>query len=136
HRVVFGLLGGTETSASTLLITGASVFLFGLLVVEVLVSQRLWCRYLCPGGALYGLIGRFRAVRVLRTAGKCTNCADCVVACPMALNPMRDKMGLECDNCLACVSTCQDGALSLALSLREGPRPGLLQPTVSASLQS
>ena len=40
--------------------------------VEVAVSRRWWCRYVCPGGGLYSLIGGWRIVRIKRCAEKCT----------------------------------------------------------------
>ena len=99
--------------------SGASFFLLALVLVEIFMSKRLWCRYLCPGGALYGLLGYKRVLRVQRNATPCNHCADCVVACPMGLNPMQDKMGIECDNCLVCMTNCSKGALSLRISVRE-----------------
>ena len=102
-------------------LSGVSFFLLALVPVEIFMSKRLWCRYLCPGGALYSLLGQKRILRVHRNASPCNNCADCVVTCPMGLNPMQDKMGIECDNCLVCMSNCSKDALSLKLSVRKKP---------------
>lgn len=124
HNGVFNFLDGIDPNKqSTGLITlsGASLLLFGLVLVEIFMSKRLWCRYLCPGGALYGLLGQRRVLRVHRNATPCNSCAECVVACPMGLNPMQDKMGIECDNCLVCMTSCSKDALSLKISIREKP---------------
>ena len=72
-----------------------------------------------PRGALYGLLGKKRVLRVHRNATACNRCAECVVACPIGLNPMQDKMGIECDNCLVCMTSCSKDALSLKISIRE-----------------
>ncbi len=86
-------------------------FLAGIVVVEVLVSQRWWCRYVCPGGALYSLVGWARPARVKLVSSRCTGCAQCTAACPMGLNPMKNEMGMECDSCGVCISSCNDDAL-------------------------
>jgi len=90
-----------------------------IVVVELVVSRRWWCRYVCPGGALYSALGWARPVRVRLRHEKCTDCALCVAACPMGLNPMKNEMGAECDSCGVCISSCEDGALGYGL---EGPR--------------
>ncbi len=102
-------------------LTGISLFIFSIILLELIISKRLWCRYLCPGGALYSLLGRKRLIRVQRHAVKCTDCADCTKVCPMGLNPMKDSTGIECDNCLACVSICSEDALKTHVSLKSTP---------------
>jgi len=92
-------------------------------LVELTVSRRWWCRYVCPGGALYSLLGWARPVRVRLASEQCTACAACVPACPMGLNPMKNAMGAECDNCGVCISTCNDDALSYGI---ESPLADLL----------
>ena len=122
HSGVYYFLEGIDREShyiGLISLSGASFFLLALVLVEIFMSRRLWCRYLCPGGALYGLLGYRRILRVHQNATPCNSCADCVVACPMGLNPMQDKMGIECDNCLVCMTSCSKDALSLKLSVRE-----------------
>jgi ferredoxin-type protein NapH len=78
---------------------------------ELAISRRWWCRYICPGGALYSLMGRYRVLRIERLAGRCTDCVECDEACPFGLSPMRDMTGMECDNCGLCRSACPEEAL-------------------------
>lgn len=120
HHIVYYILNNSTENWFSLgmtIISGATLFFFILVLIEFFTGKRLWCQYLCPGGALYSLLGKFRLIRVQRNAFNCTNCTDCVAACPMGLNPMIDNMGLECDNCLACISSCNDNALSLKFSV-------------------
>ncbi len=107
HAMLDGLFG----AAGVISLTGVSVFLFVLLMVEVLVSPRIWCRSLCPGGALYAVLGARRIFRVKNDFAACTKCAACIKACPMGLNPMSDALGIECDNCLACLPSCPPSTL-------------------------
>ncbi len=118
HDLIFNAFDRAETGLSGLSIAGLtwmSLILLAIVVFEVLVSRRWWCRYVCPGGGLYSIIGVARPIRVALVESKCTHCSDCVVACPLGLNPKNDQMGIECDNCGACISSCHDDALKYAL---------------------
>lgn len=103
-------------------LTIASGFILAVVLLEVFVSRRLWCRYLCPGGALYAALGAFRVVRVKRDVKTCTDCAECGQVCGMGLNPMRDWTGVECDNCALCVTYCEPRALSFKFGVKD-PQP-------------
>lgn len=108
------------TNAGAISLTAVSLFLFVIVLVEVFVSRRMWCRYLCPGGALYTLLGALRLVRVGNHRPRCTHCTECVKICPMGLNPMgNDTPGPECDQCLACLGACEPGSLSLEFFLKK-----------------
>lgn len=79
----------------------------GLVIASILV-QNFWCRYLCPYGALMGLISMFSPARITRNENACIDCAKCAKACPSAL-PV-DKLiqirSAECMSCLECVAVC------------------------------
>jgi polyferredoxin len=51
-----------------------------LLVVLASFSRRFWCAYLCPLGALYGLIGKVSLFKF--SIAKCSRCGRCAL-CPM-----------------------------------------------------
>ncbi len=110
-RAEFGRFG-----LSTEGLTVMSLAIVAIVLFEVLVSRRWWCRYVCPGGALYNILGWARPVRVKLRRAACTGCAMCVPACPMGLNPMQNKMGIECDNCGVCIASCGDDALAYGFS--------------------
>ena len=103
--------------------------LAGLVLASVLL-QNFWCRYLCPYGALMGLISMFSPARIKRSESACIDCAKCAKACPSALPVDRliQVRSAECMSCLECVAVCpaQD-ALSLQLA-----GPAKLQGAVPA----
>ena len=109
-RAEEGLLGFSAAG-----LTLASWFLLAILMMELAFGARIWCRSLCPGGAVYTALGALRLVRVRRAPDQCTKCGECVVACELGLSPMTDRFGSECDNCGKCVARCGDDALGFHL---------------------
>lgn len=103
HLIYFGSVG----VGAVVLVT---IFLF-----EISLSQRAWCRYYCPGGALWSLIGAKRLVRITIDRELCDDCGKCNLACEFGLDPMRGRMGMECDNCGKCISKCKPDALKYSL---------------------
>ena len=98
-------------------LTGMLVLLGVIVAIEVFVAPRWFCRSVCPGGALYGLIGAARVLRVKLDEQRCTGCGTCAPACPMGIDPVTDSTGIECDNCGACVRPCPEKALGYGLGL-------------------
>lgn len=96
-----------------------TVFFVLTLLFDLLVARRGFCRYLCPGGALYSLLGRYRAFRIQRIVQTCNDCAKCNAICEFGLDPMRDDFGQECNNCSACIAVCPTDALSFVVKLKD-----------------
>lgn len=96
----------------------------GIIVVLILASVVLrnpFCRYLCPYGALLGLIAMLSPVRVTRDTDHCVSCGVCSQVCPTYIDVMRKTSvtSPECIGCWRCVSHCRaQGALSMRLAGR------------------
>jgi polyferredoxin len=104
------------------------VFLSGMLVLAgvMLLSlfvERPWCRWLCPFGALLGIIQRFAPWKVSRNREACTSCGHCSRACPMriAVHLETRVSHARCNRCGSCIDACPRAG-ALALSLRRGGR--------------
>ncbi|MBP9714776.1 MAG: 4Fe-4S binding protein, partial [Sterolibacterium sp.] len=101
-----------------------AVFFVGTLLFDTLVARRGFCRYLCPGGALYALLGRYRLVRIRRIVESCNDCARCNAVCEFGLDPLRDHFGQECNNCAACIAVCPTQAMTFVLRPTDYPEQG------------
>jgi ferredoxin-type protein NapH len=99
--------------------------LLALLLLESCGPRRLWCRALCPVGALASFLHRpFGAgVRCEEGRCRCPSTPPCQLACPWGLDPRRPGPLDGCTNCLRCVEVCPSEALELAWG-GPGRRPG------------
>ncbi len=96
-----------------------AVFFLATVLFDLLVARRGFCRVLCPGGALYSLLGRYRILRIRRIVEDCNDCAKCNAVCEFDLDPLRDGFGQECNNCTACIAVCPTDALTFTLRLTD-----------------
>lgn len=88
------------------------VWKFSVMIV-VLVSCvfifRAFCRFLCPLGAIYGLMSRLALIGVKVDMEKCTDCGACVRICPMDIRSVGDS---ECVHCGKCIDVCYTKAIA------------------------
>jgi polyferredoxin len=107
-------------------------WLIGLLLVVILAANRyvirLWCRMLCPLGALLGFVAKFSLFRIHRDPEKCKACHACTLACHGACDPHGQLRSSDCVMCLNCLESCRRGAISyrfLPSQQTEAPAPDL-----------
>lgn len=83
-----------------------------LLMVSILVACvfifRMFCRFICPLGALYGLFNKISFFGVKVDQPKCTNCNMCVNHCKMDIKHVNDQ---ECISCGECIDICPTNAI-------------------------
>ena len=84
-----------------------------LLMVSFLVGCvfvfRLFCRFICPLGALYGLFNKISFVGVKVDEKSCTDCGICIGKCKMDVKKVGDQ---ECIFCGECIEACPTKAIS------------------------
>jgi polyferredoxin len=86
------------------------------LVALSVVLRNPFCRYLCPYGALLGLVAMLSPIRVTRDRERCVSCGVCNQVCPTYIDVMHKQSvtSAECIGCWRCVSHCRaQGALSM-----------------------
>ena len=83
-----------------------------LLMVSILVGCvfifRLFCRFICPLGALYGLFNKISFFGIKVDNSKCTSCGMCQAKCKLDIRHPGDQ---ECISCGECVSVCHTQAI-------------------------
>ncbi|MFB3924886.1 MAG: 4Fe-4S binding protein [Syntrophales bacterium] len=88
------------------------LFFFVILALN-LVEKRLWCKYLCPLGALLGVFSRFSPLRRSLSEG-CNDCGLCSAACQGGALHGSDRSWetSECLYCMNCDDLCPHNAVS------------------------
>lgn len=100
-------------------VIGISV-LFTLGVLSVLIKN-FWCRFLCPYGALMGIVSLLSPVKIRRDANACIDCSKCSKACPsnLPVDQLVQIRSVECTACMECVASCPaQNALQFSLPPR------------------
>jgi polyferredoxin len=109
-----------------------SPFAMGVILSLTLLSfawRNPFCRFLCPYGALLGLISSLSPVKVNRDSKTCVSCGVCTQVCPSYIPVMQKEriVSPECIGCWRCISHCRaEGALSMRLTGRRIVVPGIV----------
>jgi len=88
--------------SKTALIILASLFIFSIII------RNFWCRYLCPYGALLGLVSFLSPHKIKRNPVSCIDCGLCAKACPskIKVDKVITVLSDECNTCLSCIDAC------------------------------
>ncbi len=108
----------------------------GLMVALSLLLRNPLCRYLCPYGALLGLVALASPLAVQRDRHQCVSCGVCSQVCPSRIDVMQaGRVNTpECLGCWRCISHCR---VHSALSMRAVGRlavPGIVFALLVAGL--
>ena len=103
-RAVRSLLGPLFTLKAAILIT--------LIVLSVFI-WRPFCKYLCPLGALYGLMNRVSLYRGRVDETACVRCGACASVCRMGIDPVKEINSAECIRCGDCARNCPAHAIRI-----------------------
>ncbi|MCF6248630.1 MAG: 4Fe-4S binding protein [Desulfobacula sp.] len=87
----------------------ALIVIFALLALSIFIKY-FWCRYLCPYGAVLGIISFMSLGKIRRDPEHCTECGKCEQHCPGLINIRQKKkiQSSECTACLTCVQKCPE----------------------------
>ncbi|MBS1149942.1 MAG: 4fe-4s binding domain [Myxococcaceae bacterium] len=123
------------TAVSRQLITSPTHFAFSsrgdpasalatlIIVLSSLLVSRAFCRYLCPWGAVTGLLARFSRLKIAHDAARCDGCNACNRSCAVQAVELGQVQVDQCQLCFACIDDCPKSALSLVDTWKPAPRP-------------
>ena len=107
-----GLLSNVKNEGLYAILSYLFTWKFVLLVLLCVGSVfifRIFCRFLCPLGAIYGFFCKVALLGVKLDKNKCTDCGLCVSACKMDIKHVGDH---ECIQCGECIKVCPTKAIS------------------------
>jgi polyferredoxin len=87
--------------------------LFFVILLASLRVTRLWCRAICPLGALLGAVSRWSILGLHKDPASCDKCNRCLLNCQGADDPIGGVpwRKSECLMCMNCVGSCPHGSL-------------------------
>jgi polyferredoxin len=105
-----------------LFVQSAFIGLLFLIVLGLnLTERRFWCKFLCPLGALLGILSRYALLRRSLSEG-CDACGACETLCQGGAIHDGDRWELsECLYCMNCDDLCPRNAVSFGFSTQGKP---------------
>ena len=100
------------------------------MVAGCTVIYRFFCRYLCPLGAIYGLLNPISLYQLHCNKEKCINCGVCRGVCRLGVDPARPKNLGECIRCGECAAACPNKALKAGFKTTGGKK-GVLSDCIN-----
>ena len=91
------------------------------LIGTSLLVVRVWCKYLCPLGAMLAIFNKLSPVRLVSDRNHCNNCGRCDIECSMDIQDVPHNLNdAECVRCMECLNTCaREGSLVLQIGYKE-----------------
>jgi polyferredoxin len=82
-----------------------------VVIIAAILIYRPFCKYLCPLGAIYGLLNRWSFYGMQVDKSRCVGCGACEKTCKMDVEVRKNVNSPECIRCGACKSVCPGGAI-------------------------
>ncbi|HIJ90981.1 MAG: 4Fe-4S binding protein [Desulfobulbaceae bacterium] len=110
--------------------TSTTIWVLSILVIASFFLRNFWCRYLCPYGALMGILAWFGPLRISRDEQSCINCKKCEKVCPGSIRVAEQTVvtSPECLGCLECVAACPVNDCLRVSTYRREKMPAWLLP--------
>jgi len=91
-----------------------SEILIGFIILVIVIAasvfiDRFFCKYLCPAGAMYGLIAKISPTKIKHSGCCCcSSCGQCTKSCPMNIDVSKIEVvkSAECIDCVQCITVC------------------------------
>lgn len=129
HRSPYNMVADAKMLLFFLEPSGLAGAILLFLVLVSFVIRNFWCRYLCPYGALLGILALASPLKIKRDQERCIDCKKCEKTCPGAILITEKKTvrANECIGCMECVSVCPvENCLTLGAPASKKVHPLLL----------
>ena len=114
----------------------ALIWVVVILLLEIFYSRRAWCKYVCPVGTTYNMLGWVSLTKVQWDMDKCDHCGACLNACfedhvLEFIKPKHDKerakkgitkqvvLNGDCTLCGRCFDVCHTDAYNYEFRLKD-----------------
>ncbi len=115
NLVVLPIVGGGFREISPALRYYDGIGLIGLIFLLAvflnLKIPRFYCRFICPLGALLGVLSRYAIWRIGKADDACRDCQLCEQHCDGACAPTSKVRFSECVLCFNCMDSCRHGLI-------------------------
>jgi len=106
---------GTYVASATARFYESAWLILAVFLTAVLLNlyiPRFYCRFVCPLGALFGIISRFSIWRIGKNQKDCIDCKLCEKSCEGGCEPRGQIKIAECVLCFNCLDDCKHGIIS------------------------
>jgi len=111
NLVILPLVDRTSISFSTIPRFYDGIWLIAVIFLTAILLNlrvpRFYCRFICPAGAMFGILSRFALWRMGKTKDECIDCHLCEKNCEGACSPTSQIRINECVLCMNCMNECR-----------------------------
>ena len=114
-----------ELSAVSVGVDISVLLFFTIALFEIFFAENIWCRSLCPVGAVYSAFGKAALMKVKIDRDKCIECDECYADCMVGevlddpvYNGKNYVLDGNCSNCFNCIDSCPEDALSISFKFK------------------
>jgi polyferredoxin len=120
NLVILPLVDHTSVSVSSLPRAYDSTWLIAAIFLSTvllnLAVPRFYCRFICPAGAMFGILSRFALWRIGKTKNECMDCRLCEKNCEGACSPTSQIRINECVLCMNCLNECRHNLMTYQIA--------------------
>jgi polyferredoxin len=119
--------GGATASRFYVAARSIAAVFFAALLLNLWIP-RFYCRFICPLGALFGVLAHWTPWRIGKRQGECSGCELCENNCEGACDPFGKIHPHECLLCMNCLRACRQAQMTYGpnrSAAGEVPSPGL-----------
>ena len=111
NLAILPLVDRTSISFSTIPRFYDGIWLIAVIFLTAILLNlrvpRFYCRFICPTGAMFGILSRFALWRMGKTKDECIDCHLCEKNCEGACSPTSQIRINECVLCMNCMNECR-----------------------------